>query len=91
MLSARLATRRAKPNNTLFLDRSEIIAFLEEYPVKELPGIGYSIENKLKARNISTCGSILAHDLEFIKKIVGDKVGTTLFEFCRGIDCTNSF
>jgi DNA repair protein REV1 len=86
MLMARLATNRAKPNNVYFVDNDEIGEFMEEFPIRSLPGIGFSIETKLNEQGLKFCGELRNVALKTIQKHVGDKNGLKLYDYCRGVD-----
>jgi len=47
ILLARLATKKAKPNGQFHLTSSLVEEHLAQLPVKELPGIGWSMAAKL--------------------------------------------
>lgn len=48
MLLARLATRHAKPNGQFMVKQSEINDFIKNERISSLPGIGYSIQARIK-------------------------------------------
>ncbi|XP_042378459.1 DNA repair protein REV1-like isoform X2 [Zingiber officinale] len=79
LLLARLATRSAKPNED----------YLNDLPVMELPGIGYATHEKLKKRQIQTCGQMRMTQKEGLQKDFGEKIGDMLWNYCRGIDNRN--
>ncbi|KAG9129811.1 hypothetical protein Leryth_016033, partial [Lithospermum erythrorhizon] len=60
MLIARLATRVAKPDGQCYIPIEKVDEFLHELPVKVLPGIGHVLEEKLKSRQVTTCGQLRA-------------------------------
>ncbi|KAI3753074.1 hypothetical protein L2E82_25119 [Cichorium intybus] len=86
ILLARLATRSAKPNGQCYLPPEKVNDFLEELPVKVLPGIGRALDEKLKGRNIKTCGDLRTLSKESLQKDFGQKTGEMLWNYCRGID-----
>jgi IMS family HHH motif len=45
----------------------EVKQFLAELPLSQLPGVGYKLEKKLKAKNLLTCGDILSVRKESLK------------------------
>lgn len=53
MLIARLATKRAKPNGQLHIPQAGAAAFLASLPVSALPGVGWSLEGKLRGLGIT--------------------------------------
>ncbi|KAG6515804.1 hypothetical protein ZIOFF_026234 [Zingiber officinale] len=98
LLLARLATRSAKPNGQRFLpsekvelhiDALVVEDYLNDLPVMELPGIGYATHEKLKKRQIQTCGQMRMTQKEGLQKDFGEKIGDMLWNYCRGIDNRN--
>lgn len=95
VLLAKLALRHAKPNGAFYLQEN-IPDFLDSIAVKELPGIGGSIESKLceilkmdresSRPMISHLRSLL---YEKLVKVFGKKTGMKLFDFARGKDETS--
>ncbi|PWA92321.1 BRCT domain-containing protein [Artemisia annua] len=86
MLMARLATRSAKPDGQCYLPLDKVDDFMEELPVKALPGIGRALEEKLKGRHVKTCGELRMISKESLQKDFGQKTGDMLWNHCRGID-----
>lgn len=86
ILLARLATRSAKPNGQCFISPEKVNSYLEELPIKALPGIGHSLGEKLKSRQIHTCGQLRLISKETLHKDFGTKTGDMLWNYCRGID-----
>ena len=86
MLLARLSTRKAKPNGQFYLSIDHAEEFLGSLSVHDLPGVGYSTANKLKEKNVETCGELSALSLAKLQKDFGLKNGTVLYEYSRGID-----
>ncbi|XP_042378461.1 DNA repair protein REV1-like isoform X3 [Zingiber officinale] len=89
LLLARLATRSAKPNGQRFLPSEKVEDYLNDLPVMELPGIGYATHEKLKKRQIQTCGQMRMTQKEGLQKDFGEKIGDMLWNYCRGIDNRN--
>lgn len=53
ILLAKLATRRAKPNGQAVINPSEARSVLGDLEVDQLPGVGWSLKNKLKDLGIT--------------------------------------
>ena len=53
ILLARLANRRAKPNGQYLLPLEDVPAFLSELSVDDLPGVGWSLTEKLKSELVN--------------------------------------
>ncbi|KAG0471881.1 hypothetical protein HPP92_016427 [Vanilla planifolia] len=100
MLMARLATKSAKPNGQCFIPPEgdycmsdiasgsilKVDGFLEELPITSLPGIGHSIGEKLKAKELHTCGQLRMVSKVALHKDFGERVGDMLWNYCRGFD-----
>nr|CAD1825862.1 unnamed protein product [Ananas comosus var. bracteatus] len=86
MLLARLATRSAKPNGQCFIPSEKVQDFLNDLPVKALPGIGHSLDEKLKSRQIQSCGQLQNISKEELQNEFGKMTGDMLWSYCRGID-----
>ncbi|KAL3814279.1 hypothetical protein ACJIZ3_015547 [Penstemon smallii] len=86
MLMARLATKTAKPNGQCYIPPEKVDGYLCSLPVKALPGIGHVLEEKLKKRQIETCGQLRMFTKESLQKDFGMKTGEMLWNYSRGID-----
>ena len=87
MLLARLCTRVAKPRGQFYLlgdiDTAE---FLDSQSVSNLPGVGYSTTSKLNDLGITNCQQLREIPICELHAEFGKKLGTTLYNFARGID-----
>lgn len=43
---------------TKVVELLQVDEYLNQLPIKELPGIGYALEEKLKKQNVWTCGQL---------------------------------
>ena len=90
LLTARLATKVAKPNNFHSLASSSPTAlqtYMAGLPVSEIPGIGWHGQHRLSTEAaVTTCGQLQALSRERLQALFGPKLGVTLYESCRGID-----
>ncbi|CAK9187090.1 unnamed protein product [Ilex paraguariensis] len=86
MLMARLATRSAKPDGQCYIPLEKVDDYLNELPIKALPGIGHVLEEKLKRRQVKTCGQLQMIPKESLRKDFGIKTGDMLWSYSRGID-----
>ncbi|KAM7479135.1 hypothetical protein LguiA_027348 [Lonicera macranthoides] len=86
MLMARLATRTAKPDGQCYIHPEKVDDYLHELPIKALPGIGHALEEKLKTRQVKTCGQLRTISKESLRKDFGSKTGDMLWNYSRGID-----
>ncbi|CAG4953223.1 unnamed protein product [Colias eurytheme] len=85
-LQARLATKQAKPNGQFFLTANLIEDFMFDIKLKDLPGVGRQISQKLEALGHQTCGSLQSLTLSSLQGHLGNKTGSQLFDQCRGRD-----
>ncbi|KAK9165851.1 hypothetical protein Scep_001042 [Stephania cephalantha] len=86
MLLARLATRTAKPKGQCYIAPEKVDDYINELPIKALPGIGRVSEEKLKKQHIQTCGQLRKISKELLQKDFGLKTGNMLWNYCRGVD-----
>ncbi|XP_021285553.1 DNA repair protein REV1 isoform X2 [Herrania umbratica] len=86
MLMARLATRTAKPNGQCYISPERVDEYLDQLPIKALPGIGHVLEEKLKNRNVRTCGQLRMISKDSLQKDFRFKTGEMLWNYCRGVD-----
>lgn len=86
LLQARMATKKAKPDNAWFINSNEIEDFLAESAVENLPGVGRTALSKFQEMKITSCGSLAQLSLSSVQDIIGEQTGQTLYEYCRGID-----
>ena len=83
---ARLATYKAKPNGIFWVKESQVDIFLQDVPIDQLPGIGWSNQEKLSENGIYTVGDLRKVSRQVLKTDYGLKTGEMMHEFSRGID-----
>ncbi len=86
MLLARMATRLAKPNGQFCLTQDNLHDFLYPQSVHDLPGVGYSMSQKLREMNIETCSQLKSVPLSKLQAEFGGKTGRMLYDYSRGLD-----
>jgi len=86
IMLARMATRMAKPNGQYYLKPGDVLGFLANEAVRNLPGVGWSIGGRLKEMGVITCAQLRELSKASLQAEFGDKTGATLHDFCRGID-----
>lgn len=86
ILLARLSTKVAKPNGMFFLEEGKVEEFMKDKSVRDLPGVGWSMDKKLKESGIFTCADLQAVPLGTLQKDFGPKTGQLLYQHCRGQD-----
>ena len=91
VLLAKLALRKAKPNGQFYLF-DDIEKFLESIYIKDLPGFGRGILEKLNSE-IQSSNPQIKDVVTILKQrlvqLLGEKTGTKLFEYARGMDETS--
>jgi DNA repair protein REV1 len=87
ILLAKLALRKAKPAGQYHLKADEIQEFIQNLNVRDLPGVGWKLSEKLEeVMNIQTVGEVRTKSLNELKEKFGPKTGEKLYNFARGID-----
>ncbi|XP_012232688.1 DNA repair protein Rev1 isoform X2 [Linepithema humile] len=87
-LQARLATRKAKPDNQFYLSSQDAETYIQSLNVRDLPGVGRTTTHKLHEMNVRTCGELQKISLGVLQKDFGKKIGEQLHKMCRGLDDT---
>lgn len=82
---AKIASDYNKPNGLYALSEKDVPAFLQELPVRKIPGVGKKFVVKLDELGVSTCGQVLEYSLDFWERRFG-KSGIALWERAQGID-----
>ncbi|VBB25927.1 unnamed protein product [Acanthocheilonema viteae] len=93
MLIARIATRHAKPNGQFIIRSGDIDDLIKKEKVSSLPGIGYNIYAKLKNAfgEMSLCEDLQKVPINHLRNLLGEKIGTQIYNMCRGIDKERDF
>ncbi len=82
---AKIASDWRKPNGQFEIAEAEVDGFMEELPVKKLPGVGRRTEERLAAMGVQTCGDLQrAGKIDLAERF--GKWGAELHELCRGRD-----
>ncbi|KAI5955061.1 REV1 [Candida jiufengensis] len=91
VLLAKIALKKAKPNGQFALF-DKIDETLATVPVKDLPGFGKGILIKLEPefnKSFPIIEDVLPVPRQRLTQILGEKTGTKLYEYSRGIDHTS--
>ncbi|KAK1782707.1 hypothetical protein QBC45DRAFT_191801 [Copromyces sp. CBS 386.78] len=88
ILLAKVALRKAKPAGQYQIKPEEVLGFLGELKVEDLPGVAYSIGAKLEELGIKFVKDIRQTSKERLVSALGPKTGEKLWEYSRGIDRT---
>ena len=87
ILLAKLALRKAKPAGQYFLKSTEIFEFMQPLNVRDLPGVGWKLSEKLEeVLNVHTIADLYTKSQMELKAKFGPKTGEKLYNFARGID-----
>ncbi|OWF54110.1 DNA repair protein REV1-like isoform X2 [Mizuhopecten yessoensis] len=86
ILLAKMATRKAKPNGQNFLQSEDVLDFISDQTIQNIPGVGWSMSKKLKTMNVEKCGDLQKVSLGVLQKEFGPKTGQSLYRYCRGED-----
>ncbi|GBE62647.1 DNA damage repair Mus42 [Babesia ovata] len=65
----------------------DVDAFMASVSLRELPGVGYRAMALLQSCGYVSCSDV--HDKEELKGLLGDKLGSTVYQFCQGLDYRN--
>ena len=82
---AKIASDWHKPNGICVIKPSQVQQFIQDLPLKKIPGVGKVTQEKLKSLNLTTLGD-LQHIEENILIHHFGKFGQRLFLFAQGID-----
>jgi DNA polymerase IV len=82
---AKIASDLRKPRGFVEVPPGEEAAFLAPLPLRRLPGLGPSTEERLRPLGLSTIGELAALPIEDLLKRLG-KHGFDLWEHAHGID-----
>ncbi|KAI1609899.1 DNA repair protein REV1 [Exophiala viscosa] len=86
ILLAKVALRKAKPAGQHLIKPEEVLDFLGDLTVTELPGVAWSIGNKLEEIGIKYVKDIRACTKERLINTLGPKTGEKLWDYSRGFD-----
>ncbi|KAI3401956.1 hypothetical protein diail_6516 [Diaporthe ilicicola] len=86
ILLAKVALRKAKPAGQYQIKPEDILDFLSELKVEDLPGVAYSIGGKLEEIGIRLVKDIREVSKERLVSVLGPKTGEKIWEYSRGID-----
>nr|AJD23172.1 DJ-1/PfpI family protein [Onygena corvina] len=86
ILQARLALRKAKPAGQFQLKPDDMLNFIGDFTVKDLPGVAHSLGAKLEELGIIFVKDIRDFSREKLINHLGPKTGVKLWEYSRGID-----
>ncbi|KAI2794383.1 hypothetical protein POX_a00982 [Penicillium oxalicum] len=88
ILLAKVALRKAKPAGQFQLKPDEVLDFIGNLTVQDLPGVGYSLGTKLEEIGVKFVKDARELTKERLCASLGPKTGTKIWEYARGIDKT---
>ncbi|KIW10858.1 hypothetical protein PV08_10157 [Exophiala spinifera] len=86
ILLAKVALRKAKPAGQHLIKPEDVLDFIGELVVTDLPGVAWSIGNKLEDIGIKFVKDIRLCTKERLINALGPKTGEKLWDYSRGID-----
>jgi DNA repair protein REV1 len=86
ILLAKVALRKAKPAGQHQIKPEEVLDFIGQLQVQDLPGVAWSIGGKLEEIGIKFVKDIRDFTRERLVQTLGPKTGDKLWEYSRGID-----
>ncbi|KAJ4339272.1 deoxycytidyl transferase [Ascochyta clinopodiicola] len=86
ILLAKVALRKAKPAGQHQIKPEEVLDFLGQLQVQDLPGVAWSIGGKLEDAGVKLVKDIRDLTKEKLIHTLGPKTGEKLYEYARGID-----
>lgn len=82
---AKIASDWNKPDGLFVIKPSRVLAFLQDLPVRKVPGVGKVTQARLEELGIHTVGELGQHDAAELELHFG-RYGYRLYELARGID-----
>ncbi|WP_104505599.1 DNA polymerase IV [Acinetobacter indicus] len=82
---AKIASDWHKPNGLCVIKPSQVQAFIQDLPLKKIPGVGKVMQEKLKALGLETLGDLQQVEEGLLIQRFG-KYGKRLFLYAQGID-----
>ncbi|CBX95889.1 similar to DNA damage repair protein Mus42 [Plenodomus lingam JN3] len=86
ILLAKVALRKAKPAGQHQIKPEEVLHFVGELQVQDLPGVASSIGGKLEELGMKYVKDVRELTKERLVQTLGPKTGEKLYEYARGID-----
>ena len=82
---AKIASDWHKPNGMCVIKPSQVQRFIQDLPLKKIPGVGKVTQEKLKSLNLETLGDLQQIEEAILIQHFG-KYGRRLFLYAQGID-----
>jgi DNA repair protein REV1 len=88
ILLAKVALRKAKPAGQHQIKPEEVLDFVGELSVQDLPGVAYSIGGKLEEIGVKLVKDIRQLTKDRLTTVLGPKTGEKIWDYSRGLDRT---
>ena len=88
ILLAKVALRKAKPAGQYHIKPEDVLEFIGELSVQDLPGVAYSIGGKLEEIGVKYVKDVRSLTKERLMSSLGPKTGEKIWDYSRGIDKT---
>ena len=85
-LVSKIASDFKKPDGLTIVEPEKIETFLEQFKIRDIPGIGKKTEEKFAEMNLETIGDLKKLDVFKLNQLFGRKSGTYIYNASRGID-----
>ncbi|MCJ1229177.1 deoxycytidyl transferase [Toensbergia leucococca] len=86
ILLAKVALRKAKPAGQYHIKPDEVLDFVGDLTVQDLPGVAYSIGGKLEEIGVKYVKDVRELSKEKLMSTLGPKTGEKIWDYSRGID-----
>lgn len=86
ILLAKVALRKAKPAGQYHIKPEDVLEFIGEITVQDLPGVAYSIGGKLEEIGVKYVKDVRGLTKERLMSSLGPKTGEKIWDYSRGID-----
>jgi DNA polymerase IV len=84
---AKIASDMNKPDGLTHISQEQMPQFIQDLPIRKIPGVGTRAMKQMAILNIHTLGDVQRFDAALLTHKFG-KFGLRLFQLCRGIDDT---
>jgi DNA repair protein REV1 len=88
VLLAKVALRNAKPAGQCLIKPEEVLDFIGELTMRDLPGVAYSIGGKLEDIGVKFVKDVRNLSKERLIVTLGPKTGEKIWDYSRGVDKT---
>lgn len=87
---AKICSNKNKPNGQYRLpnERSAVMSFMKDLPVRKVNGVGRVLERELDAIGVKTCGDIYEHRA-YLTRLFGEKTSQFLLQTYLGLGRTD--